>query len=153
MLGFGDRGLTRTGVQVGTVYYMSPEQVRSRPVDVRTDIYALGVTLFEILTARVPFSGESEYEVLSGHIGTLPVFPPAHETGIPRGVRNVVLKALEKKPEDRFQTVEEFSDALDHPEQWELLAERPELVPNAVDEVLRHSPIATATFRTADWNC
>jgi hypothetical protein len=71
-----------------------------------------------MLTARVPFSGESEYEVLSGHISALPVFPPEHQTGIPPGVRNIVLKALEKKPEDRFQTVEEFSDALDHPEQW-----------------------------------
>jgi serine/threonine protein kinase len=115
----GDRGLTRTGVQVGTVYYMSPEQIKSQPVDARTDIYALGVTLYELLTARVPFPGESEFEVLTDHVNTLPALPSVHHPGIPRGVANIVLKALEKKPEDRFQTVEEFAAALDHPEAWE----------------------------------
>jgi serine/threonine protein kinase len=115
----GDHGLTRTGVQVGTVYYMSPEQVKSQAVDARTDIYALGVTLYELLTARVPFKGESEFEVLNGHVNTLPELPSVHQQGIPRGIANIVLKALEKKPEDRFQTVEEFSAALVHPEKWE----------------------------------
>jgi serine/threonine protein kinase len=115
----GDHALTRTGVQVGTVYYMSPEQVKSQAVDARTDIYALGVTLYELLTARVPFKGESEFEVLNGHVNTLPELPSVHQSGIPRGIANIVLKALEKKPEDRFQTVEEFSAALDHPERWE----------------------------------
>jgi serine/threonine protein kinase len=115
----GERGLTRTGVQLGTVFYMSPEQVKGKTADVRSDIYALGVTLYELLTAHVPFNAASEYDVLTDHVNTAPPLPSTHNAHIPKGIESIVLKALEKKPEDRFQTVAEFSDALDHPEAWE----------------------------------
>jgi serine/threonine-protein kinase len=115
----GDKGLTRTGVQLGTVYYMSPEQVKGQVADTRADIYALGVTLYELLTAHVPFNGASEFDILTDHVNTAPPLLSTHTAGIPKGIEGVVLKALEKKPEDRFQTVAAFWDALDHPEIWE----------------------------------
>jgi serine/threonine-protein kinase len=115
----GERGLTRTGVQLGTVFYMSPEQVKGQVADTRADIYALGVTLYELLTAHVPFNGASEFDILTDHVNTAPPLLSTHTANIPKGVEGVVLKALEKKPEDRFQTVAEFAEALDHPEAWE----------------------------------
>jgi len=115
----GERGLTRTGVQLGTVFYMSPEQVKGQTADVRSDIYALGVTLYELLTAHVPFYAISEYDVLTDHVNTAPPLPSTHNANIPKGIESIVLKALEKKPEDRFQSVAEFAEALDHPEAWE----------------------------------
>jgi serine/threonine protein kinase len=145
----GDRGLTRTGVQLGTVYYMSPEQVKGLNADARSDIYALGVTLYELLTAHVPFSAASEYDVLTDHVHTAPPLPSAHNANIPKGIENIVLKALEKKPEDRFQTVAEFSDALDHPEAWEsfvpksAMIESPGMAPGMAP---------TAEISTGPWN-
>jgi serine/threonine protein kinase len=124
----GDRGLTRTGVQLGTVYYMSPEQVKGQNADARSDIYALGVTLYELLTAHVPFNAASEYDVLTDHVHTAPPLPSTHNAHIPKGVENIVLKALEKKPEDRFQTVQEFANALDHPEDWEAFVPKSSMV-------------------------
>jgi serine/threonine protein kinase len=115
----GGRGLTRTGIQVGTVFYMSPEQVKGERVDIRSDIYSLGVTLYETLTAHVPFSANSDFQVLSDHVNTPPPLLTKFYPYIPKGVENIVLKALEKHPDDRFQTVEEFGAALDHPEAWE----------------------------------
>jgi hypothetical protein len=115
----GERGLTRTGVQLGTVFYMSPEQVKGNNADVRSDIYALGVTLYELLTAHVPFNAASEFDVLTDHVNTAPPLPTTHNAHIPKGIESIVLKALEKKPEDRFQTVAEFSAALDNPTAWE----------------------------------
>jgi serine/threonine protein kinase len=115
----GSRALTRTGIQVGTVFYMSPEQVKGERVDIRSDIYALGVTLYEMLTAHVPFSANSDFQVLSDHVNTAPPLPTKFYPYIPKGIENIVLKALEKSPDDRFQTVEEFGAALDHPETFE----------------------------------
>ncbi len=109
----GERGMTRTGTQIGTVFYMSPEQVKGQGADERSDIYALGVTLYEILTARVPFMAESEFEVLTSHVNSAP--PPLSTSGalIPKSIEHAVLKALAKRPQDRFQTVAEFSRALE----------------------------------------
>jgi serine/threonine protein kinase len=115
----GSRALTRTGIQVGTVFYMSPEQVKGERVDIRSDIYALGVTLYEMLTAHVPFSANSDFQVLSDHVNTAPPLPTKFYPYVPKGVENIVLKALEKSPGDRFQTVEEFGAALEHPDSFE----------------------------------
>jgi serine/threonine protein kinase len=115
----GSRTLTRTGIQVGTVFYMSPEQVKGERVDIRSDIYALGVTLYEMLTAHVPFSANSDFQVLSDHVNTAPPLPTKFYPYIPKGVENIVLMSLEKSPDDRFQTVEEFGAALEHPEAFE----------------------------------
>lgn len=112
----GGQRLTRTGTYMGTVSYMSPEQIRNQPVDIRSDIYSLGVTLYEMLTAHLPFESESDFEVMSHHVNTPPPLPTRHYPYISKGVEEAVLKALEKNPDARFQTVEEFGAALEHPE-------------------------------------
>ncbi len=115
----GERGMTRTGLQVGTVHYMSPEQVKSDAVDIRSDIYALGITLYEMVSGRVPFNANSEFDVLTDHVKTSPPLPSLFCSRISKGLENIILKALEKDPEDRFQSVEEFGAALDKPELWQ----------------------------------
>ena len=112
----GGQRLTQTGSRMGTVYYMSPEQIRNRAVDIRSDIYALGVTLYEMLTAHLPFESDSDFEIMSNHVNTPPPRPTIHYPYIPPGIEQAVLKALEKDPNARFQTVEEFGAALEHPE-------------------------------------
>ena len=112
----GARGMTKTGTQMGTAFYMSPEQVLNRSVDIRSDIYSLGVTLYEMLTANVPFSGDSDYQVMTDHVSAPPPLPTKFYPYIPLGLQNAVLKALEKNPDARFQTVEEFGAALEQPD-------------------------------------
>src|ERR1035438_1906261 len=112
----GTRGMTKTGTQMGTAFYMSPEQVLNRGADIRSDVYSLGVTLYEMLTANVPFNGDSDYQVMTDHVNAPPPLPTKFYPYIPLGLQNAVLKALEKKPEARFQTVEEFGTALEQPD-------------------------------------
>jgi len=112
----GTRGMTRTGMQLGTLPYMSPEQIQNRNVDMRTDIYALGITLYQMLSGHVPFESDSDFEIMNGHITAPPppltrMYPYA-----PVQYENVVMKALEKNPDNRYQTVEQFGAALEHPE-------------------------------------
>jgi len=111
----GMMGMTRTGVQLGTAYYMSPEQILVKPVDARSDIYSLGATLYEILTGQAPFQADSEFQILNDHVNTPPAPPTRLHPQIPQGVENAVLKALAKDPDRRFQNVEQFSAALAHP--------------------------------------
>jgi serine/threonine-protein kinase len=111
----GERSLTRTGFNPGTVEYMSPEQIRGLEVDARSDLYSLGVTFYEALTGRLPFPPSdtgSEYEVLRGHI-ELP--PPPFATvkpEVPEALAALVMRSLQKDPGARFQSAAEFLDAL-----------------------------------------
>ena len=112
----GTRGMTRTGMQLGTPAYMAPEQIQNRPIDTRTDIYALGITLYQMLSGQLPFQHESDFETMNSQVSATPppmkqMFPYA-----PIQYQNVVNRALEKDPNNRFQTVEEFSAALENPE-------------------------------------
>jgi len=109
-----DQHLTQTGVVMGTAEYMSPEQARSDPIDARTDLYAVGVILFEMLTGRVPFRANGFMGTLSKHIMEAPPSPRrvAPLADISRALERVVLKALAKEPGDRFQSAEAFAAAL-----------------------------------------
>ena len=109
----GVTGTTRTNLQMGTVWYMAPEQVLNRPVDARTDIYSLGVTLYELLSGQVPFRADSEYEVLSSHVQRQPQLPTDHYPHIPKPCVSAVMKALAKEPDQRYASTDDFSAALD----------------------------------------
>jgi serine/threonine-protein kinase len=134
----GARGITRTGVQMGTGWYMSPEQVLNRPVDIRSDIYSLGVTLYQMITAHVPFDGPSDYQIMTDQVNTPPPVPTSFSPGIPKGVENAVLKSLEKNPDARFQTVEEFGAALERPQDFGMAS-----------PVVPAAPVAAAVPRTS----
>jgi len=109
-----DQHLTQTGVVMGTAEYMSPEQARSEPIDARTDLYAVGVILFEMLTGRVPFRANGFMGTLSKHIMEPPPSPRqiAPLADISRALDRVVLRALAKDPADRFCSAEAFAAAL-----------------------------------------
>ena len=104
----GSSRLTRTGLLVGTLHYMAPEQIRGEEVDRRTDVYALGAVLYEMLTGRVPFQGASDYAVLKAHVEEYPSPPSAAMPGLPPWLDRAILKALAKAPAERFQTVEDL---------------------------------------------
>jgi serine/threonine-protein kinase len=106
---------TRAGIVMGTPAYMSPEQCEGRDsVDLRTDIYALGIVLYEMLTGRVPFIGEGYGEILVQHL-TQPPAPVSQFRMLPAHVEVVVMKALEKRADMRFPTMEEFIRAMSDP--------------------------------------
>jgi serine/threonine protein kinase len=104
---------TRTGTIMGTPVYMSPEQCRgTKEVDHRTDIYALGVILYEMVCGEPPFVSEGHGDLIYMHIGTPPPPPRIHNRSVPQELENVILKALAKEPSGRFQTMEDFQSAL-----------------------------------------
>jgi hypothetical protein len=102
---------TLTGV-IGTPDYMSPEQGMGQPVDARSDIYSLGVMLYEILTGRVPFSADTPMAVIFKHVQNPLPMPRSINPAISEAVERVVLKALSKNPDDRFATTGQMAEAL-----------------------------------------
>jgi eukaryotic-like serine/threonine-protein kinase len=105
-------GLTRTGTSIGTPEYMAPEQIQGQPVDARTDIYALGIVLYEMLAGWAPFSANTPVATLYKQVNEPP--PPLRQVniGISTWVQEIVLKAMEKNPWDRYQKASEMAAAL-----------------------------------------
>jgi serine/threonine protein kinase len=104
---------TRSGTRLGSLHYMSPEQVLGKKLDARSDIYSAGVTLYQLITGRVPFDGGGEYAIATSHLKSEPVDPKTINQYIPSQLSQIVLKSLAKSPDDRFQTAQEFLRAFD----------------------------------------
>ncbi|HTF37441.1 MAG TPA: protein kinase [Blastocatellia bacterium] len=104
----GSDRLTKAGHLIGTVEYMSPEQVRGEETDARSDIYSLGILLYEMLTGCVPFNSTSEYELMRRQIEDAPAPPRTHAPQIPLPVEQAIMRSLAKKREARYQSAAEF---------------------------------------------
>jgi len=107
-----ESGLTRTGQIVGTPAYMSPEQIAARPVDARSDVYALGCLLYEMVAGRPPFSGADDVQVLYKQMHEKPPSVTALAPAVPRALEAVLDKAMAKAPEARYQSMRELALAL-----------------------------------------
>jgi len=108
----GDLKLTGAGMALGSLYYMSPEQVKALPFDARSDIYSAGVTLYEIVTGRRPIQGDSLHAIMTAHLQETPVPPIQLAPKISPELSSIIEHSLEKAPENRFQTAEDFRTAL-----------------------------------------
>ncbi len=111
---FKTRKITDTGMMIGTPDYMSPEQAEGEEVDGRTDIYSLGVILYEMLTGKVPFEGETPLSIALKHKSEEPQDPREINPQIPAEVSHVILKCLEKDKETRYQTADDLLSELNH---------------------------------------
>jgi serine/threonine-protein kinase len=108
----GEAALTMTGNALGSLHYMSPEQMKAMALDVRSDVYSVGVTLYEMVTGKIPVPGDSFYAILKAHTDERPTPPMNLVPEVPVGLSDVIVKALEKDPKSRFQTASEFRAAL-----------------------------------------
>ncbi|MGE3536097.1 MAG: HEAT repeat domain-containing protein [Candidatus Tectimicrobiota bacterium] len=103
-----DSRLTRTGVLLGTPTYMAPEQVRARTIDARTDIYSLGVIMYEIFTGRAPYIADDPMAILFQHVEGNPTPPRQLKADLPPGLEAIILKAMWVDPAKRFQTMDDL---------------------------------------------
>jgi beta-lactam-binding protein with PASTA domain/predicted Ser/Thr protein kinase len=110
----GASDMTQTGSIMGTAQYLSPEQAQGHPVSAPSDLYSVGIILYEMLTGRVPFEGESAVTIALKQVSEAPVPPSRHNPQVPPALEAVVLRALEKDPARRFADADEFIAALEH---------------------------------------
>jgi serine/threonine protein kinase len=104
--------LTQTGAAIGSMYYMAPEQIRGEALDGRVDLYSTGITLFEVLTGQRPFRGSDAAQVLEAQLREVPPDPSFFRAVITPELSKIVLKSLQKKPENRYQTAANFREDL-----------------------------------------
>src|ERR671937_482200 len=104
----GASQMTEAGSIIGTAQYLSPEQAKGSPVDQTSDLYSVGVVLYELLTGAVPFTGDTPVEIAMKHLSAVPEPPSAHRAEIPHDLDMVVMRALGKDPSERYQSAEEF---------------------------------------------
>jgi serine/threonine-protein kinase len=108
-----DQRLTVTGMTLGSVYYMSPEQIEGAGnLDARADIYALGVSLYELVTGARPFEGNSQFAIMAAHMEKAPVPPIVLNPGLPEMLSEAILMAVDRERGERFQTAAAFRKAL-----------------------------------------
>src|SRR5204862_6235033 len=104
----GPSQMTEEGSIIGTAQYLSPEQAQGAPVTPASDLYSVGIVLYELLTGTVPFAGESPVELAMKHLSKTPDAPSHMRPEIPRDVDFVVMRALAKSPEERYSSADEM---------------------------------------------
>jgi beta-lactam-binding protein with PASTA domain/tRNA A-37 threonylcarbamoyl transferase component Bud32 len=109
----GASDMTQTGSIMGTAQYLSPEQAQGEPVSAASDLYSIGIILYEMLTGRVPFEGESAVTIALKQVNERPTPPGAYNSAVGPALETVVMRALEKHPAQRFQDADEFIAALE----------------------------------------
>jgi eukaryotic-like serine/threonine-protein kinase len=136
----GENRQTRAGVAIGTPSYMAPEQLRGEDVDGRTDLYAAGALLFELLTGRVAFQADSDYSLMMQQLNEPPPAPSTIAAEIPRALDGAVARAMAKKPTQRFASATDFSRALE------------EITPDAFSvEPIKGAAAAVVARAPRDW--
>ena len=140
---------TKASTSIGSPLYMAPEQILGRAVDCRTDVYALGITLYQLLSGQPPFNprGKTEYSVLNAHVNDLPEPPTVHFRDIPQPLVDAVMRALAKEPEARFQSADDFMRAL--PDVTPPNAAAPRMEPIGTAAVPRVGPTGTVAIPRA----
>lgn len=130
--------MTQTAAVVGTAQYLSPEQARGEQVDARSDVYSAGCLLYELLTGRPPFVGDSPVSVAYQHVREHAQPPSAHDPTLPRELDAIVMKSLAKRVEDRYQSAQAMRTDIER-----YLAGRPvqATVPPSTDQTQIHSPV------------
>jgi len=108
----GENKLTQTGSTLGSIYYMSPEQVQGSAIDARSDLYSLGASLYEMVTAQHPFEGDTGFTVMKGHIDGQLVPPREVNPDITPALNEVIVRSMAKDPIERYQNADEFAGAL-----------------------------------------
>jgi serine/threonine protein kinase len=108
-----ERDITRTGVVIGTVQYLSPEQIEGERASVASDLYSIGVTLYELLTGQVPFNDDTIAAVLRAHVQERPSAPSALNPAVSAQLDSIVIQALHKNPRGRFVNADTFISALE----------------------------------------
>ncbi|MBU0473202.1 MAG: protein kinase [Bacteroidetes bacterium] len=106
----GDFDPTQTSVRIGTIYYMSPEQIKGKNVNKASDIYAIGCTIYDMLTGQPPFDSKNEFEVMEAHLNENPISLTNYLPQVPHGLDEIVSKLLKKKQEERYQTCSEVKE-------------------------------------------
>ena len=148
-----DKSLTRTGNLIGSLHYMSPEQVRGdADIDGRTDIYSLGVVLYEMVTGRKPFDGNSEFSIMKAHLEETPVPPDEIDGAVDAELSDVILTAMAKEREERYQTagafladLKEVTSGAAARERAEPAVSRPESKPAIDPEITGYQQVSTGS--------
>lgn len=107
------RKLTQAGVVYGTPEYLSPEQAKGKNIDHRSDLYAMGIILYEMVTGQVPFNGNTPLAILTGHVYQKPAEPSSIRGDLSPGMQQIIMKALEKDANNRYQNAMEFLEDLE----------------------------------------